>query len=195
MGKKLMFTVLVIAFTISNFDALAQKTIIWLVRHAEKDTANTTDRDPELSDLGNLRATDLAKALKLKKINTIYSTNFKRTLATVAPLANLLKLSPVVYDATDLTAIANKAMKKNKGKAALIVGHSNTLIPVIRALNCEVPFNELADDDYDMLFKVVIDDTGMGKLKITHYGSSHHSTRKTPTALQNNKPGMRIPMM
>jgi 2,3-bisphosphoglycerate-dependent phosphoglycerate mutase len=195
MGKKLMFTVLVIAFTISNFDALAQKTIVWLVRHAEKDTANATDRDPELSDLGTLRATDLAKALKLKKINTIYSTNYKRTLATVAPLANLLKLSPVVYDAKDLTAIATKAVKENKGKAALIVGHSNTLIPVIRALNCEVPFNELADDDYDVLFKVVINNTGKGKLKITHYGNSHRSTQKTPTALQNNKPGMRIPMM
>jgi 2,3-bisphosphoglycerate-dependent phosphoglycerate mutase len=193
MLKKHIVIAFLLALTFSNFDALAQKTTIWLVRHAEKSTANAADRDPELSDIGTSRAADLAKTLKRENINTVYSTDYKRTRATAAPLTYLLKLTPVMYDTKDLSAIATKAVQENKGKAALIVGHSNTLIPVIKALNCQVPFEELSDDDYDMLFKVVVDHSGNSTLTITHYGELHHSTETDP-AKQNKQPAMRTRM-
>jgi 2,3-bisphosphoglycerate-dependent phosphoglycerate mutase len=176
MLNKIIVTLFLTAFTISNFNAFAQTTTIWLVRHAEKSTSNAADRDPELSAMGTKRAADLAQVLGKEQVTTIYSTNYKRTLATAQPLASSLKLTPVVYDAKDLNGIANKTLQENKGKTALIVGHSNTLIPVIKALNCAVPFEELTDDDYDMLFKVIVDQNGKASLSITHYGEAHHTT-------------------
>jgi 2,3-bisphosphoglycerate-dependent phosphoglycerate mutase len=176
------------ALTLSNFNALAQSTTIWLVRHAEKLTINPTERDPDLSKKGVKRAVDLAQALQKEKISTIYSTNYKRTLATAKPLATEFKLIPVIYDGKDLTVIANKALTENKGKTALIVGHSNTLIPVIKALKGIAPFEELTDDDYDMLFKVVIDQSGKATVTINRYGAAHHATNL------KNKKEMYTPM-
>lgn len=183
MFKKVITILFFLALATSNFDAFAQKTTIWLVRHAEKqaaDAAQMNSSNPDLSAIGVSRAAALAKVLKPYPLNTIYSTNYKRTLATATPLAAQLKLTPVVYDARDLTVIATKALQENKGRQALIVGHSNTLIPVIKALNAEVPFAELTDNDYDMLFKVVIDENGKAKLTIGHYGDAHHTTDIPP---------------
>lgn len=180
MFKKVTLILFFAVLALSSFSAFAQKTTIWLVRHAEKQTAEMSGADPALSDIGNHRAADLAKVLKRYPINTIYSTNYKRTLSTAAPFATELKLTPVVYDARDLAAIAAKALQDNKGKQVLIVGHSNTLIPVIKALNAEVPFAELTDNDYDMIFKVVIDENGKAKLTIGYYGDLHHSTEIPP---------------
>jgi len=180
MFRKLITILFFAVLALSNFNALAQKTTIWLVRHAEKQTAEMSGADPSLSEIGVHRAADLAKVLKHYPIGTIYSTNYKRTLSTAAPLAAELKLSPVVYDAKDITAIATKALQDNKGKQVLIVGHSNTLIPIIKALNAEVPFAELTDNDYDMIFKVVIDENGKAKLTIGYYGDLHHSTEIPP---------------
>jgi len=180
MFKKITAILFFAVLALSNFSALAQKTTLWLVRHAEKQTAEMGGSDPALSDIGNHRAADLAKVLKRYPIITIYSTNYKRTLSTAAPLAAELKLTPVVYDARDMAAIATKALQENKGRQALIVGHSNTLIPVIKALNAEIPFAELTDNDYDMIFKVVIDENGKAKLTIGYYGDMHHSTEIPP---------------
>lgn len=179
MLNKTIIILFVIALTLSNFDAFAQKTTIWLVRHAEKLTTDPADKNPELSAMGLKRAADLSKALQKQKISTIYTTNYKRTIATALPLATVLQLTPVIYDAKDLNAIAIKALQENKGKTALIVGHSNTLIPIIKALNCPVPFEELSDDDYDMLFKVIIDEQGNRKLTISNYGEAHHADPET----------------
>ncbi|MFD1258969.1 histidine phosphatase family protein [Mucilaginibacter terrae] len=189
MVNKTLIILFFTAFTLSKFNALAQSTTIYLVRHAEKLTVNPAERDPNLSDKGFQRAADLAKVLQKKKINTIYSTNYKRTLATAMPLATYLQLAPVIYNVKDPSTIAIKASQDNKGKTALIVGHSNTLIPVIKALNCSVPFEGLTDDDYDMLFKVVIDENGKANLTVTNYGEVHHTTDS------KNKKVMTAPIM
>lgn len=182
--------------TLSNIDAFAQKTTIWLVRHAEKMTTNPADRDPELTALGSIRAHDLAKALKGERINKVYSTVYKRTIGTGMEVAIANKLTPPIttYEAKDPAVIASVALKENKGKAALIVGHSNTIIPIIKAFNCSVPFEELSDDDYDMLFKVVIDDKNKARLIITHYGDMHHTTEVPVAFTQGKAPGTNTPI-
>jgi len=194
MFNKTIILFFIAALCLSNFDAFAQKTTIWLVRHAEKSTTNPSDRDPDLTDIGNARATALAQQLKREKIKTIYSTIYKRTLNTAKPMATTLKLTPEVYDTKDLIAVAAKVLKDNRGTGALIVGHSNTLIPIIKAFNCEVPFEELSDNDYDMLFKVVVDDKGKAKLTISHYGDLHHSTEVPIAFSQGESPGTNTPI-
>lgn len=176
MFNKTVIIFFVAALSLSNFNAFAQKTTIWLVRHAEKATANPADRDPDLTDVGKARAAALAQVLKRENIKYVYSTLYKRTQHTVKPLADLLDITPQDYDTKDLGAVALRVLNENKGKGALIAGHSNTLIPMIKALNCEVPFDELSDNDYDMLFKVIVDDKGKARLTISHYGDLHHST-------------------
>ncbi|WP_345954130.1 phosphoglycerate mutase family protein [Mucilaginibacter sp. PAMB04168] len=148
MYKKIWLLALALV-CLSNFGAFAQQTTIWLVRHAEKQAASASmmsASDPELSELGIKRAADLAGVLKGKKINAIYSTNYKRTLATVAPLAAGLKLTPATYDPREANTLATKLIEENKGKEILIVGHSNTLIPLAKALQATVPFETLTDD-------------------------------------------------
>jgi 2,3-bisphosphoglycerate-dependent phosphoglycerate mutase len=124
-----------------NFDAFAQNTTLWLVRHAEKSTDNPANQDPALNAAGMQRAEALARLLDSKPIVTIYSTYYKRTLGTVAPLAAKLGLTPVIYNPDDIGGLAQKVVSDNKGKSALIVGHSNTIIPVIKALSASVPFD------------------------------------------------------
>jgi 2,3-bisphosphoglycerate-dependent phosphoglycerate mutase len=194
MFNKTIVIFFVTVLSISNFNAFAQKTTIWLVRHAEKSTLNPAERDPDLTDIGNARAAALAQQLKHKNIKTIYSTVYKRTLNTAGPLATTLKLTPKIYNTNDLYAVAAKVFNDNKRGGALIVGHSNTLIPIIKAFNCEVPFEELSDNDYDMLFKVVVDDKGKGKLSVSHYGDLHHSTEVPLSFSQGENPGINTPI-
>jgi 2,3-bisphosphoglycerate-dependent phosphoglycerate mutase len=176
--------ILVIALcALCNFNAFAQPATVWLVRHAEKMTTDPTDRDPGLTTEGSARASDLAQVLKGKNINAIYTTNFKRTLGTAVPLMAAIKIEPQLYDAKDPAGLVSKIMKEDKGKNVLIVGHSNTLIPLIKALGCDVPWDELKDTDYDMLFKVSLNGTNKPKLAISYYGQQHHQTA-IPSALK-----------
>ena len=50
-------------------------TTIYLVRHAEKDLSDTSNRNPELTAIGIQRANDLAQTLSKVNIDAVYSTN------------------------------------------------------------------------------------------------------------------------
>ncbi len=87
---------LLTAFVLSLF-ALAQPacrdagnkppTVVYLVRHAEK--AQASDNNPPLSEAGMRRAEALAQTLGDAGVSAIYTTQFKRTTDTAAPLAAL----------------------------------------------------------------------------------------------------------
>lgn len=171
--KPLLFKLLFVCLLLSNYSALAQKTTIWLVRHAEKDA--TPGDDPGLSREGIQRAKDLAKTLKRENIAGIYVTNLQRSGLTAKPTAQKFTLVPQVYDNKDYVAFAKKIFQYYLGQNVLIVGHSNTIIPIITAICGERPFTELADDDYDMLFKITVKNR-KSELEITYYGVPHHST-------------------
>jgi len=168
---KLLFAV----FLLSGYNTLAQKTTIYLVRHAEKET--TQGNDPDLTKDGQQRANDLLEKLKHEKISAVYVSNYKRTKQTGEPTAKKFNITEQVYSVTDLNAFAAKLLQDNKGKNVLIVGHSNTVIPTIVALGANKPFDTLTDDDYDMLFKVMIDKNGKASLKVSYYGAGHHTTQ------------------
>jgi 2,3-bisphosphoglycerate-dependent phosphoglycerate mutase len=168
-----LFKLLFICLVLSNYNALAQKTTIWIVRHAEK--ATTPADDPELSEAGLKRAEDLAKLLKNEKIAGIYVTNYNRTRLTAKPTADKFTLVAENYDPSDLKTFASKVFQYYKGHNVLIVGHSNTVIPTLVALGGERPFSTLADDDYDVVFKLTLKN-GTTELEIKYYGEPHHVT-------------------
>jgi 2,3-bisphosphoglycerate-dependent phosphoglycerate mutase len=166
------FKLLFICLLLSNYNAFAQKTTIYIVRHAEK--AATPADDPALSRLGERRAQDLLKLLKKRKIALVYVTKYQRTALTAKPVTDQFNIVPEVYTTID-RAIATKMYQSFKGQNVLIVGHSNTIVPIIMAF-CNIrPFGQLDDADYDMLFKITIED-GKAELEISNYGAVHHVT-------------------
>jgi broad specificity phosphatase PhoE len=126
------------------------QTTIFIVRHAEKADAT---KDTDLSEAGRARAEALAKMLRDANISTIYTTEFKRTQETAAPLARALGVNPTNLAAKDTAALAEK-LRTTHGNA-LVVGHGNTIPDLIKALEITEPIN-VAENDYDNLFVVVL---------------------------------------
>ena len=141
---------------LSAAPAAAQPTI-FLVRHAERaDTAPGTSptmaADPDLSDAGRARADSLATALKDAKITAIYATEFKRTQQTAAPLAKALGLTVTIVTSKSAPGLIDR-LKKSKGNV-LVVGHSNTVPEIIKALGVVTTPVTIGDDDFDNMFLV-----------------------------------------
>ncbi|MEX1127333.1 MAG: phosphoglycerate mutase family protein [Vicinamibacterales bacterium] len=130
---------------------------VFVVRHAERADAAANDSpmmasDPDLSAIGKARATSLVTTLSDAGISAIYSTEYKRTQQTAEPLAKALGIAVTTVPARDMPALIEK-LKAGKGNA-LVVGHSNTVGPVIAGLGVTEKV-ELTDSDYDNLFIVV----------------------------------------
>ncbi len=132
--------------------APAQSTI-FLVRHAEK--AGTGGTDPDLSEAGRARAESLAAVLRDAGISIIFATELKRTQQTAGPLSKLLHLDPTIIPAHDTTALIAR-LRSSPGNA-LVVGHGNTIPDLIKGLGITQPIN-IAENDYDNLFLVVLDE-------------------------------------
>ena len=135
--------------------AAAQGTV-FVVRHAERADSGTMAgttmaSDPDLSEAGKARAETLAAMLKDAGIKAIYTTEFKRTQQTAAPLAKALGIEATVIPAREMKSLVEKL---RAGTApALVVGHSNTVGETIAALGVAEPV-KVGDADYDNLFIV-----------------------------------------
>ena len=127
-------------------------TTVILVRHAEK--ASQADDSP-LTPAGTERAKELARVLTAVKIDAIYTTQFRRTQDTAAPIAAALGITPVVHNAgpTYAADLAKHILAENRGQTVLVVGHSNSTINLIKALGA----NDVApmpESEYDNLYVV-----------------------------------------
>ena len=131
----------------------AQQTTVILVRHAEKVDG---PGDVALTDAGNARAARLADLLKNAGLSAVYSTPYKRTLETAAPIAKALGLEVIQTPAagTYAQSTADRILKEQRGKTVLVVGHSNTTPDLAKALGVTVP--AISDPEYDNLFVVQI---------------------------------------
>ena len=130
--------------------AAAQSTIFF-VRHAEKGSGD----DPDLTEAGRARAESLATILKDAGVTAIYTSEVKRTQQTAAPLAKVLHIEPSIIAATDRAALLAK-LKDSSGNV-LVVGHSNTIPELIKALGITTSVT-IADNDYDNLFVVILEE-------------------------------------
>jgi broad specificity phosphatase PhoE len=126
---------------------------IFFVRHGEKATTGGDDMD--ISEAGRARAESLATLLKDAEISAIYTTEFKRTQQTAAPLAKALHLEPAVISSKDRAALVTK-LQTSSGNV-LVVGHGNTIPDLLKTLGISTPIN-IADNDYDNLFVVLLEE-------------------------------------
>lgn len=160
---------LVCACSISNkfqiSEPAASTPTLYLVRHAEKQSGD----DPALTEAGKARANALADRLDGVGIDTIWSTDYRRTMQTAAPLAERLDLQVQVYDPGDLAGFAEQL--KANGETALIVGHSNTT-PQLADLLGGDPGPEIVEaSEYDRLYVIRGPLAGAIQSDIRRYGA------------------------
>ncbi len=137
----------------------------YLVRHAEK----TAERhDPGLTDAGSVRAIILADKLEDAGLTAIWSTDYKRTRDTAAPVAARLGLEVQLYNPRDLPGFAAQ-LKADPAQVVLVVGHSNTTPWLVSLLGGEP--GELIDEaEYDRLY--MVDLTGEASV-LQRYGAPY----------------------
>ena len=125
-------------------------TTVWLVRHAEK-----VDSTPAsgLTAEGTTRACGLAHQLQSAGIETIHSSDYRRTRDTAAPVAERLGLEVSLYDPRKLEQIA--ATLREAGGVHLVVGHSNTTPQLVRLLGGEA--TDMDESVYHRLYRVTLD--------------------------------------
>ena len=143
-----------------------------LLRHAEKDTSatgsTTMTADPPLAPKGELRAQNLVKVLEAYQPDVIYSTNYTRTKATVAPLSKKFGKEIQLYDPKALPAFAEHLLQM-QGKTIVVVGHSNTTPVLVNLLIKENgKYPNLDDSDYSHLWIVTVTD-GKAVAKVVAY--------------------------
>lgn len=126
---------------------------LYLVRHGEKATAPAND--PPLSAAGQQRAEALRDSLRDKKIGLIFSTNTLRTRSTAEPLAKAVGVPIKLYSTDTLWEVA-RYLTKVRRTHVLVVGHSNTLLPLLNQLPVTHQKKEIPDSDYDNLFIVTV---------------------------------------
>ena len=145
---------------------VADDTVIYLVRHAEKAADGT---DPVLSPAGRERAGLLADRLAKAGIGAIHSTDYRRTRDTAAPLARRLGLPVLLYDPErpeDLVETIRRA-----GGRHLVVGHSNTVPELVALLGGDggPPIDEAGE--YDRLYVVTLGDGGRVRTELQRFGA------------------------
>ena len=165
--RKILIVVSILMFGICELSA--QKTIYYLVRHAEKDTsvagATMMQANPPLSEKGIQRSARLASLLEKENIDYIFSTKYLRTQSTAQPLATLIGKEIQFYEITKGTAFSDSIQQMPfLGKTLLIIGHSNTIPPLVNALIKTNKYQNLSDNEYGFIYKVIMES---GQIKDT----------------------------
>lgn len=165
--------------TLSLAAARPPRTVVYLVRHGEKDLTPGL-ADPGLTPAGEARAQLLAKQLAKRRPAALFTTDTRRTRATLAPLAQATGLVPEVYSAREPATLAGRLRQEYAGKTVVVVGHSNTLLPLLAALGVAPLPGEIRDEEYNYLFKVTLRQGQPARLIMSRYGAA-------PQAVSTNK--------
>ncbi|UYQ91511.1 histidine phosphatase family protein [Chitinophaga horti] len=140
---------------------------VFLVRHAEKHPGV----DSTLTAAGHQRAGDLYRRLHDSAIAKIYCTPYIRSGQTADSLRLLAHIDTVIYqaDTTGESLIYEISRRNDWGKRILVIGHSNTLIPMMEALGVKPPVDSIGDRQFSYLFRIEKRRDG-GTVKVSHYG-------------------------
>ena len=160
--KKILLTVFV--FVLFSACTSDKGTRYYLIRHAEKDRTNTTNKNPNLNSEGLLRAEKWAKYFEKIELDAVYSTDYNRTQQTAAPTA---KSKGLIVQSYNPSKMYDSIFKKNtKGKTILVVGHSNTTPVFANAILGQKKYKNMADNDNASLYIVtVVNDKKSSEIK------------------------------
>jgi phosphohistidine phosphatase SixA len=148
----LAVALLPISATATTMAAQDGPSLVILVRHAEK--AAVPGDDPPLSELGHERASALAAALIASPPTSIIVSSRQRTAMTAEAVALKTGVKPQVISldgggAAHIAAVA-AAVRAQRG-VVLVIGHSNTVPAIIKALGGP-SLPDICDATYGHLF-------------------------------------------
>jgi len=146
-------------------------TTVIFVRHAERND-KFLGSDPPLSAAGTARAKALAHVLGESRVSAIYVSEWARTRLTAEPLAKLVGDTLRVLRGQDFEAQARRIHDENRGGTAVVVGHSDTVPQLIKALTGEKV--EFGHNRCDPLFVAFLYPGG-SKLMRFAYGAASDS--------------------
>lgn len=160
--KKFLLTIFV--FTLFIACTSDKTTTYYLIRHAEKDRTNTTNKNPNLNSDGVIRSEKWAKNFENIKLDGVYSTDYNRTQQTAAPTA---KSKGLIVQSYNPSKMYDSIFKKNtKGKTVLVVGHSNTTPVFANTILGQKKYKNMADNDNASLYIVtVVNDKKSSEIK------------------------------
>ncbi len=151
----------------STLVAQERPTTVFVVRHAEK---GAEGQDPSLTEAGRVRAGALAHLLGDAGVTAIFTSQFKRTIETGAPLASRAGVTPSVIGAGKNDELATAIRALPPGSRALVVSHSNLVPAIVEKLSGE-KVGELTDLDYDRIYVVTLAPGGGGSVVYLHFGA------------------------
>src|SRR5438105_137078 len=109
------------------FSSCGTNNKIYIVRHAERGIEPLND--PHITAAGKQRAETLKDILKDKQIGYIFSTQINRTIETATPLSKENNISIQFYKNDTLSNFLQMLTRLEKN--ILVVGHSNTILPML----------------------------------------------------------------
>lgn len=132
-----------------------------LVRHAEKDTSDPKERDPELTPKGRERAARLATLLGKASITRLVATEYKRTQHTLAPLGERVAKPVEVRSAARTSDLVRELRDAPAGSTTVVATHSNVVPSIVQelgggALRGVGADGALPDDDYSRVLVVSV---------------------------------------
>ena len=155
-------------------------TVVIVIRHAEK--ASDQGSDPSLTENGTKRAQALIDVVGDATVSAIYSSQFKRTQDTVAPLAEHLDVPVTTMEVSGANLstypqeLADDILQNHRGETVVVVNHSNTVPQIVGALGgTEIP--EISEEEYNDVFIVIIPADAPARTIRAQYGiglSLHH---------------------
>lgn len=151
--------------------SVASAQTVVLVRHAEKVDQSA---DPALSAEGEARAQLLAASLADAQVTMILATPLQRTRLTAAPAAvaadvEVTQISLEGGSAAHVARVVEAVRGAAPADTVLVVGHSNTVPEIARALGA-TSTTPITDCEYDRMIVIRLD--GDGSASITgRYGA------------------------
>ncbi|WP_181198031.1 histidine phosphatase family protein [Enhygromyxa salina] len=152
----------------------AAEVTVYVVRHAEKqqlpgDAMGARDKDPPLSREGQLRAMSLTEDIPVNELDAVYVTKTKRSEDTASAVVALIGVDPIHYPPRDVEGLVQR-LRKRHGQSVLVVGHSNTIPPLLKGLGVEDAV-AIPEDQYGDLWVVKLAG-GEATLETRSFGES-----------------------
>ena len=101
--------------------------------------------------------------------SAIFSSDKLRTQQTAGPAAETLKLRPVAVPASDVAGLSKRILAQT-GEAVLVVGHSNTVPEIVKALGGPADL-AIDESEYDKLFVLTLRPGQSPVLLVLRYGA------------------------
>lgn len=138
----------------------------WVIRHAEKDLTPGVP-DAALTEAGLARAAAWAERFRAEPLAAVLCTKWRRSRETAGPIASAHGIEPTIVDA-DAGAAASAVRALLPGSRVVIVGHSNTIPPILDALGAGVPGLTISEDEYGGVWEVSVAPASVPEAPTSH---------------------------